>query len=156
MEQIEAAIALDSTSGEPLAVAGSCVRAQGKEHDAIVDYQHAIVERRSDFWGDEQPRRALHAGAAGEERIGPLAPRRAQRQVATFHNNLGMALRVTGLVRHRDRAVSRGGWRSRNLGKGGCPTCSGSERVEAGSVSHAGGSAAVKQFSGIRLRSGSA
>src|SRR3989475_1807649 len=94
---IEAAIALDSTSSEPLRLQGRAFEAQGKTDDAIVAYQRAIVKNDSDTWAMNNLGALDIRLERFEAAIGPLA--RANEiadKVATFHNNLGMALELTG------------------------------------------------------------
>src|SRR3989475_9620091 len=86
---IEAAIALDSTSSEPLRLQGRAFEAQGKTDDAIVAYQRAIVKNDSDTWAMNNLGALYIRLDRFEAAIGPLA--RANEiadKVATFHNNL--------------------------------------------------------------------
>src|SRR5206468_3226554 len=50
LTHIEAAIALDSVSSEPLRLQGRAFEALDKTDDAIVAYQHAIVRDSGDVW----------------------------------------------------------------------------------------------------------
>ena len=94
---IEAAIALDSTSSEPLRLQGRAFEAQGKTDDAIVAYQRAIVKNDSDTWAMNNLGALYVRLERFEDAIGPLArANEIEDRVATFRNNLGMALELTG------------------------------------------------------------
>jgi len=94
---IEAAIALDSMSSEPLRLQGRVFEAQGKTDDAIVAYQRAIVKNDSDTWAMNNLGTLYFQLQRFEDAIGPLArANEIEDNVATFHNNLGMALELTG------------------------------------------------------------
>ena len=97
LQHIEAAIALDSTSSEPLRLQGRAFEAQDKNDDAIVAYQHAIVKDDSDVWAMNNLGALYMRVQRFEDAIGPLARAvELNDKVATFHNNLGMALELTG------------------------------------------------------------
>ena len=94
---IEAAIALDSTSSEPLRLQGRAYEALGKTDDAIASYQRAIVTNDSDVWALNNLGALYVRLGRFEDAIGPLARAiELEDKVATFHNNLGMALELTG------------------------------------------------------------
>ena len=94
---IEAAIALDSTSSEPLRLQGRAFEMQDKTDDAIVAYQQAIVRDENDVWAMNNLGVLYIRLGRVEDAIGPLArANELQDKVATFHNNLGMALELTG------------------------------------------------------------
>ena len=94
---IEAAIALDSTSSEPLRLQGRAFEVQGKTDDAIVAYQRAIVKNDSDTWAMNNLGTLYFQLQRFEDAIGPLArANEIEDNVATFHNNLGMALELSG------------------------------------------------------------
>lgn len=94
---IEAAIALDSTSSEPLRLQGRAFEALDKTDDAIVAYQRAIAKNDSDVWAMNNLGALYIRLERFEDAIGPLArANELQDKVATFHNNLGMALELTG------------------------------------------------------------
>jgi Flp pilus assembly protein TadD len=94
---IEAAIALDSTSSEPLRLQGRAFEALGKTDDAIASYQRAIVTNDSDVWALNNLGALYIRLERFEDAIGPLARAvELEDKVATFHNNLGMALELTG------------------------------------------------------------
>ncbi len=94
---IDAAIALDSTSSEALRLQGRAFEAQGKTDDAIVAYQRAIVKNDSDTWAMSNLGALYIRLERFEDAIGPLArANEIEHKVATFHNNLGMALELTG------------------------------------------------------------
>src|SRR5207247_7513060 len=95
--EIEAATALDSTPSEPLRLQGRAFEAQGKTDDAIVAYQRAIVKNDSDTWAMNNLGALYIQLQRFEDAIGPLArANEIEDKVATFHNNLGMALELTG------------------------------------------------------------
>jgi tetratricopeptide (TPR) repeat protein len=94
---IAAAIALDSTSSEPLRLQGRAFEALGKTDDAITAYQRAIVKDDSDVWALNNLGALYIRLERFEYAIGPLARAvELEGKVATFHNNLGMALELTG------------------------------------------------------------
>ncbi len=94
---IEAAIALDSSSSEPLRLQGRAFEAQGKTDDAIVAYRRAIVKNDSDTWAMNNLGALYIRLQRFEDAIGPLArANEIEDKVATFHNNLAMALELTG------------------------------------------------------------
>jgi len=94
---IEAAIALDSTSSEPLRLQGRAFEALGKTDDAIAAYQRAIVTNDSDVWALNNLGALYIRLERFEDAIGPLVRAvELDDKVATFHNNLGMALERTG------------------------------------------------------------
>jgi Flp pilus assembly protein TadD len=76
---------------------GRAFEAQGKTDDAIVAYQRAIVKNDSDTWAMNNLGALYVRLERFEEAIGPLARvNEIEDKVATFHNNLGMALELTG------------------------------------------------------------
>jgi tetratricopeptide (TPR) repeat protein len=94
---IEAAIALDSTSSEPLRLLGRANEGLGKTDDAIAAYQRAIVINDGDVWALNNLGALYIRLDRFEDAIGPLARAvELEDGVATFHNNLGMALELTG------------------------------------------------------------
>jgi Flp pilus assembly protein TadD len=94
---IETAMALDSTSSEPLRLQGRAFEALDKTDDAIVAYQRAIVKNDSDVWAMNNLGALYIRLGRFEDAIGPLArANELEDKVATFHNNLGMALELTG------------------------------------------------------------
>jgi len=94
---IEAAIALDSTSSEPLRLQGRAYEALDKTDDAIAAYRRAIVANDSDVWAMNNLGALYIRLERFEDAIGPLARAiELEDNVATFHNNLGMALERTG------------------------------------------------------------
>ncbi|MEX2156786.1 MAG: tetratricopeptide repeat protein [Gemmatimonadales bacterium] len=94
---IEAAIALDSTSSEPLRLQGRAFEVLGKTDDAIAAYQRAIVTNDSDVWALNNLGALYIRLERFEDAIGPLARAvELEDKVATFHNNLGMALERIG------------------------------------------------------------
>jgi len=97
---IEAAIALDSTSSEPLRLQGRAFEAQGKFDDAIVAYQRAVELDSTDVWSLNNLGALFIRLERFDEAIVPLTSAvQLNDKVATFHNNLGMALERTGRYR---------------------------------------------------------
>src|SRR2546430_391867 len=90
---IEAAIALDSTSSEPLRLEGRAFEALGKTDDAIASYQRAIALDSTDVWALNNLGALYIRLERFQDAIEPLkAAVQRNDKVATFHNNLGMAL----------------------------------------------------------------
>ena len=99
LTHIEAAIALDSVSSEPLRLQGRAFEALNKTDDAIVAYQHAIVRDSGDVWAMNNLGALYIRLGRFEDAIGPLARAvELNDKVATFSNNLGMALENTGRI----------------------------------------------------------
>ena len=99
LTHIEAAIALDSVSSEPLRLQGRAFEALDKTDDAIVAYQHAIVKDSGDVWAMNNLGALYIRLGRFEDAIGPLVRAvELNDKVATFSNNLGMALENTGRI----------------------------------------------------------
>jgi Flp pilus assembly protein TadD len=99
LTHIDAAIALDSVSSEPLRLQGRAFEALDKTDDAIVAYQHAIVQDSGDVWAMNNLGALFIRLGRFEDAIGPLARAvELNDKVATFYNNLGMALENTGRI----------------------------------------------------------
>ncbi|HEV2672123.1 MAG TPA: tetratricopeptide repeat protein [Gemmatimonadales bacterium] len=99
LTHIEAAIAIDSVSSEPLRLRGRAFEALDKTDDAIVAYQHAIVKDSGDVWALNNLGALYIRLGRFEDAIGPLARAvELNDKVATFYNNLGMALENTGRI----------------------------------------------------------
>ena len=99
LTHIEAAIALDSVSSEPLRLQGRAFEALDKTDDAIVAYQHAIVRDSGDVWAMNNLGALYIRLGRFEDAIGPLARAvELNDKVATFSNNLGMVLENTGRI----------------------------------------------------------
>ena len=99
LTHIEAAIALDSVSSEPLRLQGRAFEALDKTDDAIVAYQHAIVRDSGDVWAMNNLGALYIRLGRFEDAIGPLVRAvELNDKVATFSNNLGMALENTGRI----------------------------------------------------------
>jgi Flp pilus assembly protein TadD len=97
---IEAAIALDSTSSEPLRLQGRAFETLGKFDDAIVAYQRAIELDDEDVWALNNLGALYIRLGRFQDAIEPLKTAvQKNDKVATFHNNLGMALERTGQFR---------------------------------------------------------
>src|SRR6266550_870721 len=99
LTHIEAAIALDSVSSEPLRLQGRAFEALDKTDDAIVAYQHAIVWQSGEVWAMNNLGAPYIRIGRFEDAIGPLVRAvELNDKVATFSNNLGMALENTGRI----------------------------------------------------------
>ncbi|MGH7335940.1 MAG: tetratricopeptide repeat protein [Myxococcota bacterium] len=97
---IEAALALDSTSSEPLRLLGRAYESLDRTDEAIDAYQRAIVTNVEDVWALNNLGVLYLRVQRFEDAIGPLARAvELDSGVATFHNNLGMALEQTGRFR---------------------------------------------------------
>jgi Flp pilus assembly protein TadD len=97
---IDAAIALDSTSSEPLRLQGRAFEAQGKFEDAIVAYRRAIELDETDVWAFNNLGALYIRLGQFQDAIEPLTTAvQLNDKVATFHNNLGMAFERTGRYR---------------------------------------------------------
>ena len=97
---IDAAMALDSTSSEPLRLQGRAFEAMGKTDSAIVSYQRAIALDSTDVWAFNNLGALYIRLERFEDAIEPLKTAVERNgKVATFHNNLGMALERTGQFR---------------------------------------------------------
>ena len=100
LAHIDAAIALDSTSSEPLRLQGRAFEALGKTDDAIVSYQRAIELDSTDVWALNNLGALYIRLERFQDAIEPLKTAvQLNDKVATFHNNLGMALERTGQFR---------------------------------------------------------
>ncbi|OLB48150.1 MAG: hypothetical protein AUI08_12035 [Gemmatimonadetes bacterium 13_2_20CM_2_65_7] len=97
---IERAIALDSTSSEPLRLQGRAFEALSKTDSAIASYQRAIALDSTDVWALNNLGALYIRLERFQDAIEPLkAAVQRNDKVATFHNNLGMALELTGQYR---------------------------------------------------------
>jgi len=94
---IERAIALDSTSSEGYRLLGRAYDALGKPDSAVTAFQKALVRDDGDFWAMNNLAMVFIGQGKFEDALGPLA-RAAQLapEVATFQNNLGIALERSG------------------------------------------------------------
>ena len=94
---IERAIALDSVSSEGYRLLGRAYDALGKTDSAVSGYQKALVRDDGDFWAMNNLAMVYIGEGQFEDALGPLA--RATQlapEVATFQNNLGIALERSG------------------------------------------------------------
>jgi Flp pilus assembly protein TadD len=97
---IDAAIALDSTSSEPVRLQGRAFEALDKTDDAIVSYQRAIELDSTDVWALNNLGALYIRLGRFQDAIEPLTDAvQLNDKVATFHNNLGMALELSGRFR---------------------------------------------------------
>src|SRR5712691_3183245 len=96
---IERAIALDSTSSEGYRLLGRAYDALGKTDSAVTAFKAALVRDDGDVWAMNNLAMVYIGEGQFEDALGPLA--RATQlapEVATFQNNLGIALERTGHV----------------------------------------------------------
>ena len=96
---IERAIALDSTSSEGYRLLGRAYDALGKTDSAVTAFKEALVRDDGDVWAMNNLAMVYIGEGQFEDALGPLA--RATQlapEVATFQNNLGIALERTGHV----------------------------------------------------------
>jgi len=94
---IERAIALDSASSEGYRLLGRAYDALGKTDSAVSAYQKALVRDDGDFWAMNNLAMVFMRQGKFADALGPLA--RATQlapEVATFQNNLGIALERSG------------------------------------------------------------
>ena len=100
LTHIESAIALDSTSSEPVRLQGRVFEVQGKTDDAILSYQRAIQLDSTDVWALNNLGALYIRLERFQEAVEPLRVAVGLNdKVAVFHNNLGMALERTGQYR---------------------------------------------------------
>ncbi|HEV8264944.1 MAG TPA: tetratricopeptide repeat protein [Gemmatimonadales bacterium] len=95
--QIDAAIALDSSSSEPFRLQGRAYQALGRTDEAITAYKRAIVTNDGDVWALNNLGSLYIKLGRFEDALGPIARAiELEKNVAIFHNNLGTALEKTG------------------------------------------------------------
>ena len=95
--RVNAALALDSSSGEGFRLLGRVRSALNEPNEAIAAYRLALSHGPTDVWSMNNMGLILIQQGKNEEALGPLA-RAAQLDstVAVFQNNLGIALEHTG------------------------------------------------------------
>lgn len=99
LEQIQAALALDSTAGSHWRVLGRVDARLGRVDDAIDAYRRAIQIDSSDTWAMNDMGLVLIDNGRYTDALGPLARAvQLDSSVAIFQNNLGLALERTGHV----------------------------------------------------------
>ena len=97
LQHIEAVIASDSTSSEPLRLLGRAYEVLGRSDEAIEAYKRAIVRNADDVWSLNNLGSLYIKLGRSEEALGPIARAiELEKNVAIFHNNLGSALEKTG------------------------------------------------------------
>jgi Flp pilus assembly protein TadD len=97
LQHIEAAVALDSTSSEPLRLLGRAYEVLGRSDEAIGAYKRSIVRNPDDVWSLNNLGSLYIKLGRSEEALGPIARAiELEKNVAIFHNNLGTALEKTG------------------------------------------------------------
>ena len=97
VSHIERAITLDSASGEGYRLLGRAYDALGKTDSAVAAFQKALVRDDGDVWAMNNLAMVYIGAGQFEDALGPLA--RATQlapEVATFQNNLGIALERSG------------------------------------------------------------
>ncbi len=97
VSHIERAITLDSASGEGYRLLGRAYDALGKTDSAVAAFQKALVRDDGDVWAMNNLAMVFIGQGKFEDALGPLA--RATQlapEVATFQNNLGIALERSG------------------------------------------------------------
>jgi predicted Zn-dependent protease len=101
LPHVEAALRSDSTSGVAHRLLGRVRDELGDPTGAIQAFQQAIVLDGRDLWSMNNLARVYIGQAKFEEALGPLARAiEIDSTVASFHNNLGVALEHTGHPAH--------------------------------------------------------
>jgi predicted Zn-dependent protease len=99
LEQIQAALALDSTSGSNWRVLGRVDARLGRVDDALDAYRRAIQIDSTDTWAMNDMGLVLIESGRYSDALGPLARAvQLDTTVAAFQNNLGLALERTGHI----------------------------------------------------------
>ena len=94
---IERAIALDSASSEGYRLLGRAYDALGKTDSAVTAFEKALVRDDADVWAMNNLAMVYIREGKFEDALGPLArATQLSPEVATFQNNLGIALEQTG------------------------------------------------------------
>ena len=93
LPHVEAALVIDSTSGETIRLLGRVKRELGDSAGAIAAYQRAIVLDERDVWSMNNLAKLYIAQGNYDDAVGPLA-RAVEIDSTTpaFRNNLGVAL----------------------------------------------------------------
>ena len=95
--RVNAALALDSSSGEGYRLLGRVRSALNEPNEAITAYRLALSHSPTDVWSMNNMGLLLIQQGKNEEALGPLARAvQLDSAVAVFQNNLGIALEHTG------------------------------------------------------------
>jgi len=95
--RVNAALALDSSSGETYRLLGRVRSALNQPNEAVAAYRLALSHDPKDVWSMNNLGLILIQQGSYEESLGPLALAvQLDSSVATFQNNLGIALEHTG------------------------------------------------------------
>ena len=93
LPHVEAAVAIDSTSGETVRLLGRVKRELGDSAGAIAAYKRAIVLDERDVWSMNNLAKLYIGQGKYDEALGPLARAvEIDSTVLAFQNNLGLAL----------------------------------------------------------------
>jgi len=97
LARVNAALALDSSSGEGYRLLGRVRTALTQPNEAIAAYRLALSRDPKDVWSMNNLGLILIQQGNFDEALGPLAlAAQLDSSVATFQNNLGIALEHTG------------------------------------------------------------
>jgi superkiller protein 3 len=97
LARVNAALVLDSSSGEAYRLLGRVRTALNEPNEAVAAYRLALSHDPKDVWSMNNVGLILIQQGSFEEALGPLALAvQLDSSVATFQNNLGIALEHTG------------------------------------------------------------
>ena len=97
LARVNAALVLDSSSGEAYRLLGRVRSALNQPNEAVAAYRLALSHDPKDVWSMNNLGLILIQQGSYEESLGPLALAvQLDSSVATFQNNLGIALEHTG------------------------------------------------------------
>ena len=97
LSRVNAALVLDSSSGEAYRLLGRVRSALNQPNEAVAAYRIALSHDPKDVWSMNNLGLVLIQQGSFEEALGPLALAvQLDSGVATFQNNLGIALEHTG------------------------------------------------------------
>jgi Tfp pilus assembly protein PilF len=97
LSRVNAALVLDSSSGEAYRLLGRVRSALNEPNEAVAAYRLALSHDPKDVWSMNNVGLILIQQGSFEEALGPLALAvQLDSSVATFQNNLGIALEHTG------------------------------------------------------------
>ncbi len=95
--RVNAALALDSSSGEGYRLLGRVRSALNEPNEAVAAYRLALSHNPTDVWSMNNMGLLMIQQGKNEEALGPLARAvQLDSTVAVFQNNLGIALEHTG------------------------------------------------------------
>lgn len=95
---IERAIVLDGENADGYRVLGRVLTELGSPEEAVIAYRQAIVRDSVDAWSMNNLGFVLIQQGRHEEALQPLARAVELREIAVFHNNLGIALERSGQI----------------------------------------------------------